>query len=181
MTTENPDDVLTFWFSEAVEAAWFARDEEVDRDIAERFSNTYEMAIKAELDHWQKLPKEALALTIVLDQLPRNLFRGSARSFESDDNALAVAKSALDQGFDQQLSLKERAFFYLPLMHSEDIEEQSRCVELYKTLDNPLALDFAIQHYDIIEKFGRFPHRNNILGRVTTAAEARFLEDHSGF
>ena len=124
MSIETPDDVLTFWFSEPVEAAWFAR---------------------------------------------------------SEDKALAIARKALDQEFDQQTTPRQRPFFYLPLMHSENIEDQSRCVELYKALSNPYALDFAVQHHDIIEQFGRFPHRNSVLGRETTAAEARFLEDHSGF
>lgn len=181
MTTESSEAVITFWFSEPVEAAWFARSEDVDRHIADRFTDTYEDARQGNLDLWQEAPKQALALTIVLDQFPRNLFRGSSRSFESDDRALGVAKHALLQGFDKQLSTKEKPFFYLPLMHCEDIVEQARCVQLYEALDNPYALDFAVKHYDIIKQFGRFPHRNSVLGRESTTAEIQFLESHTGF
>jgi len=181
MNKERAEEILTFWFSDEVEAAWFKRNEAVDREIEEHFAQAYESARLGEMNHWRNTTKEALALTIVLDQFPRNLFRGSPRSFESDHLALANAKYALEQGYEKQLSKKERPFFYLPFMHSEDVKDQRRCITLYEELGNDLALDFAKQHADIINRFGRFPHRNAVLGRETTTEEAEFLTEHPGF
>ncbi|MCA1299493.1 DUF924 family protein [Stappia indica] len=181
MTVRSAPEILDFWFSDAVEQAWFSRSEAVDREIAERFAATYEAARAGALDGWKGAADSALALTISLDQFPRNLFRGSARAFESDSLALASAKHGLAQGYDQAVGDRQRQFFYLPLMHSEDLDDQTRCVALYRDLGDEHALGFAIEHRDIIDRFGRFPHRNKALGRRNTEAEAAFLEHHSGF
>lgn len=181
MAHKSPDEVLNYWFSEAIEAAWFSQSDAVDQEIADHFTQIYDAARNGELSGWRDQARDALALTIVLDQFPRNLFRGSPRSFESDSLALANSKHAIDAGFDAQLSKKERAFFYLPFMHSEKIDDQQRCITLYEELGNSNGLDFAHQHANIIKRFGRFPHRNAVLGRQTTAEEAEFLKEHSGF
>lgn len=181
MNEQPAEEILTFWFSDEVEAAWFNASEKVDREIEVRFMQTYEAARKGELNQWKNTASKALALTIALDQFPRNLFRGSPRSFESDHLALANAGYSLSQGYDQQVSDKQRPFFYLPFMHSEDAADQQQCVALYEELGDDHALDFAHQHADIISRFGRFPHRNAVLGRESTAEEIEFLKEHNGF
>jgi len=174
-------DIRDFWFADTVQPYWFARSDEVDARIKTDFAETYEAAHRGDLDPWMEDAADALSLVIALDQFPRNLFRGSGRSFESNDIALAHARTALDRGYDQDLSETERQFFYLPFMHSEVLADQDRSVTLYAALGNENALDFAHQHRDIIAQFGRFPHRNAVLGRDDTPEEAEFLKTHSGF
>lgn len=180
MATEAKD-ILDFWFSAAMRENWFTKSDAIDADIRARFLDTYEKARAGGMEDWKQQPESALALTILFDQFPRNMFRGSARSFESDGLALDVAVQALDHDFDRQLSPDQRQFFYLPFMHSEKPGDQKRCIELYEALGDEYTLGFARQHRDIIERFGRFPHRNAVLGRKTTPEEATFLEEHSGF
>ncbi|MGU3574105.1 DUF924 family protein [Brucellaceae bacterium C25G] len=174
-------EVLNFWFSDNVEKHWFARSDALDAEIKQRFSGLYEQAHNGAFDDWADDVNSALALTIILDQFPRNMFRGSARSFESDAKARHIAKIAIAKGFDQQHPAKERPFFYLPLMHSEELADQQKSLELYEALGNPNSLDFAHQHHNIIAQFGRFPHRNVALGRENTPEETEFLKTHSGF
>ncbi|MGN7868041.1 DUF924 family protein [Paracoccus sp. 22332] len=183
MTTEpaTAADVLDFWFSDRMEPNWFAKSDDIDAAIRDRFAATYQAAHRRELDDWAATPEGALALVIVLDQFPRNIFRGSGRAFESNDLALDHARAAVDAGFDQQVDAKRRQFFYLPFMHSEDLPDQTRSVELYEALGDPGSLDFAIQHRDIIQQFGRFPHRNAALDRPNTPDEDEFLKTHHGF
>ncbi|WP_374299598.1 DUF924 family protein [Paracoccus sp. (in: a-proteobacteria)] len=181
MTIKTATDVLDFWFSEEMEPQWFAKSDETDLTIRDRFAATYEAAHRRDLDNWATTPEGALALVIVLDQFPRNIFRGSGRAFESNDIALEHARAALDAGFEGQVDAKRRQFFYLPFMHSEDLPDQTRSVELYEALGDAGSLDYAIQHRDIIEKFGRFPHRNAALDRPSTPDEAEFLKTHRGF
>lgn len=177
----SAQDVLDFWFSENVEKHWFIRSDDLDEDIKQRFAALYEQAHSGALDAWGNELHSALALTIILDQFPRNMFRGSGRAFESDAKARQIAKAAIEKGFDQQLTAKERAFFYLPLMHSEDLNDQKKSVALYEVLGNANSLDYAHQHLDIISQFGRFPHRNAALKRENTSQETEFLKTHSGF
>ena len=184
--TEHPDagsarKVLDFWFSSAVEAHWFDSDPEIDRQITEQFSDLYQYAYDGELSDWMKDAESALALVILLDQFPRNMFRGSPRAFASDHMAREVSRAAIDNAFDQQRSARERAFFYLPLMHSEDLLDQTECVQLYRRLQDDNSLDFAIRHHDIIARFGRFPHRNQVMGRESSEDEREFLKTHKGF
>lgn len=181
MTIKTAQDVLDFWFSPEMEPNWFAKSDEIDSRIRDDFAATYEAAHRRELDDWSASPEGALALVIVLDQFPRNIFRGSGRAFESNDIALEHARAALDAGFDSQVDAKRRQFFYLPFMHSEDLPDQTRSVELYEALGEPGSLDYAIQHRDIIELFGRFPHRNAALDRPNTPREDEFLKTHKGF
>ncbi|PWL17792.1 DUF924 domain-containing protein [Falsochrobactrum shanghaiense] len=177
----QPEDILNFWFSPKMRENWFVKSDEIDTEIRDSFLPAYEDARNEKMEGWKQQPESALALTILFDQFPRNMFRGSPRSFESDGLARDIAVQALDHDFDRQLSADQRQFFYLPLMHSEKLSDQKRSVELYEKLADPVSLDFARQHHDIIERFGRFPHRNKVLGRETTAEEAEFLKEHTGF
>jgi uncharacterized protein (DUF924 family) len=171
---ETVDSVLAFWRALGRDK-WFSRDDEVDAVIRRRFLPTYDAAVAGSLAGWEDTPQSALALLIVLDQFPRNMFRGCARAFAADAQARDVAGRALGRGFDQAVVPGERGFFYLPFMHSEDLADQKRCVALYQATDDTDSLKFALIHADIIRRFGRFPHRNAVLGRETTADEQAFL------
>lgn len=180
------EDILNFWFDDpdAIAAGgyrkvWFSKDLDFDRAIQTQFLTDYQQAAIGQLDHWQSTPEGCLALILLLDQFPRNLFRGQPQSFATDAKALTIAEQAIAQGFDQALPLIQRWFVYLPFMHSEDLTMQQRSVQLYTTFqDNPVtpsAYTYALKHLEVIERFGRFPHRNVILGRETTPEEAEFL------
>jgi uncharacterized protein (DUF924 family) len=183
--TKDIDDlaseILEFWFSERVSKLWFERSLELDQQITMRFGETYEFAANGEFDDWSSDARSALALVILLDQFPRNMFRGSRRAFESDAKARLVASAALDAGYDEGLSAQERQFLYLPLMHSEHLADQEKCVTLFTTPDLSESLPFALEHRDIIARFGRFPHRNVTLGRENSVEETEFLKIHKGF
>ena len=171
----TPADVLAFW-REAGPTRWFRKDEAFDAEFRTRFLVAHEATVRGELDAWTGSAEGSLALLILLDQFPRNSFRGTPRMFESDAKAREVAHLAIAASFDTQLEAGLRNFFYLPLMHSEDLADQDRAVELARKLgDDPLR--YAILHRDIIARFGRFPHRNAALGRATTPEERRFLDD----
>lgn len=168
-------DVLAFW-REAGPSRWFRKDDAFDELFRKRFLAAHDAATRGELDAWAGDAQGALALLILLDQFPRNAFRHTPRMFESDAKARGVARQALHAGFDAQVEDELRNFFYLPFMHSEQLVDQDLAVELTQKLGGE-ALRFAIIHRDIIEKFGRFPHRNALLGRPTTPEEQRFLDD----
>lgn len=174
----DPHDVLTFW-RQAGLAAWFSKDPEFDRAFSDRFMAAFMAAARRELDHWLEQPDSALALLVLLDQFPRNVFRGTALMFATDPLALAFARTAIERGHDQAVEPALRVFFYLPLEHSEDLADQERCVALCEPLGGQVA-EFARIHLDVIRRFGRFPHRNPMLGRTTTAEEQAFL-DGGGF
>ena len=181
MTIRTAQDVLDFWFSDAMTPHWFAKSDAIDDRIRHRFADTYHAAHRRELDGWAATPDGALALVIVLDQFPRNIFRGTGRAFESDDIALDHARAAVDAGFDRQIAPDRRAFLYLPFEHSEDLPDQTRSVELFEALGIPDYLDYAIRHREIVARFGRFPHRNLLLDRPDTPDEEEFLKTHKGF
>jgi uncharacterized protein (DUF924 family) len=172
-------DVLTFWRA-AGPKKWFTKDEAFDAEIRQRFLATYEAAAAGQLAAWEESADGALALLLVLDQFPRNMFRNNARAFAADARARAVADRAIARGFDGATPLAERSFFYLPFEHSEDIADQERCIALCRASGDADALKWAELHADIIRKFGRFPHRNAVLGRATTPEEQAFL-DGGGF
>lgn len=179
--TTNPGirDVLTFWF-EAGPERWYTKDTGFDEEIRERFLALHEQAAEGGLTAWEQVPKAALALIILLDQFPRNMFRGTPRSFATDPLARDVAGRAILRGFDRTVEPIERQFFYLPLMHSEELADQDHCLALYKANGPAEGLPFAEEHRAIIIRFGRFPHRNPLLGRAMTEDEQRFL-DEGGF
>jgi uncharacterized protein (DUF924 family) len=168
-------EIVSFW-RDAGPEKWFEQDDDFDRTIRSRFLAAHEAAARGELAAFEASAEGALALLLLLDQFPRNLFRGSARAFATDPQARAVANRALARGFDLQTDETMRPFFYLPFMHSELIADQERCVAFYQALGDAEQLEWALTHRDIVAKFGRFPHRNHALGRATTPAERRFLE-----
>jgi uncharacterized protein (DUF924 family) len=171
----SPSDVVSFW-RQAGPERWFEKDDDFDRTATSRFLATYEAASRGELAAWEANAEGALALVIVLDQFPRNMFRGSARAFAADPLARAVADRALAHGYDKLTEQSLRQFLYLPFMHSELLVDQKRCLQLYESYGDANDLQYAIAHRDIILKFGRFPHRNQVLGRSTTPAEDEFLK-----
>ncbi|MEH3086349.1 MAG: DUF924 family protein [Xylophilus ampelinus] len=173
----QPADVVGFW-RDAGQKRWFAKDDAFDADFRRRFLAAHEAAAAGALGGWETTPDGALALLILLDQFPRNAFRGSARMFATDAQALAIAGRSVDAGFDAAAEPALRPFFYMPFMHSEALADQDRCVELSARLTaGGDTLRYAELHRDIIVRFGRFPHRNPVLGRETTPAEQRFLDD----
>jgi uncharacterized protein (DUF924 family) len=174
-TVVTPAEIVSFWRNAGPDK-WFEKDEAFDREITERFLATHEVASRVELISWQEKAEGALALLILLDQFSRNMFRNSAHAFATDPLARAVADRALAYGFDQTTEQTLRQFFYLPFMHSEVLADQDRCLRLYESYGDANTLKFANIHRNIIVKFGRFPHRNQVLGRVTTAAEFDFLK-----
>jgi uncharacterized protein (DUF924 family) len=171
--------IVTFW-REAGPKRWFEKDQAFDAEIRRRFLATHEAAAAGKLTAWEQDAQGALALLILLDQFPRNMFRGSARAFATDPLARAVAAGALVRGFDAQAPEGMHGFFFLPFEHSEDLADQERCIALNKAAGDADGLKWAGIHADIIRRFGRFPHRNAALGRVTTPEEQAFL-DGGGF
>ena len=176
---QAPGDVLAFWRA-AGSVKWFRKDEAFDAEIKARFLPSCEAAAAGRLSQWETTPEGALALLILLDQFPRNIFRASPRAFAADPLARAVADRAIARGFDQLTQASERQFFYLPFEHSEDLADQERAIALLRALGDADLLKWANLHADIIRRFGRFPHRNSVLGRTTTPEEQAFL-DGGGF
>lgn len=194
-SAENMESVLEFWFGRGSTAAeiadrktplWWSKNDRIDREIAERFTATTEAAAAGQLDRWRETPRGLLALIISTDQFPRNIHRGTPRAFAYDPVALRLAVACADSGADRRLAPIQRVFAYLPFEHSEQLADQRRSVALYQALAQNAAaaerelfdgyLDYARRHHDIIERFGRFPHRNAILGRQSSDEELAFLE-----
>ncbi|MCB1801542.1 MAG: DUF924 domain-containing protein [Gammaproteobacteria bacterium] len=177
----NPDDILTFWFADDMRRAWFRSTPELDALIRDRFEATWLAAAEGALEHWQATPYGALALAIVLDQLPLNMFRGQARAFATEAAAIAVSKQAIAAGFDAQLAGDRVAFLYMPLMHSESLRDQDLSVKLFEAAGLKDNLRFARHHRELIRRFGHFPHRNEILGRTSTVIERLYLASNEAF
>lgn len=167
--------IVAFWRA-AGYGRWFAKSDMFDALVRMRLARAHDAAAAGRLDHWDETPAGALALLILLDQAPRNLFRGGTRAFATDPLAVAVAEAAIARGFDARVTREMRMFFYLPFEHAEDAGLQARCVALFRAHGDADLLRYAEIHAEIIERFGRFPHRNPVLGRDTTKAESGFLE-----
>lgn len=176
MTLPTAADIAAFW-REVGPEKWFAKSEAFDAEITRLFLPAHEAAAGGDLDGWQDTAEGAFALLILLDQFPRNMFRGSPRAFATDAKALAIAEAAIAKGFDRVYEPPERRFFYMPHMHSEELADQQRCIDLCKAADDPEGVKFAVIHRDIIRDFGRFPHRNKVLDRQTTPEEHEFLAE----
>ena len=195
-TMTSATDILHFWFGEldadgmadeAHSSRWWQKSEAFDTLIRERFARLYDKAVLGELDHWTRAPEGRLALVILLDQFSRNMFRDTPQMYAADPLALTVAQEGIEQGVDVQLPFHHRVFLYMPLMHAEDLAAQNRCVDLFEQLVDQSRgraaeaakgnLDFAIAHRDIVARFGHFPHRNQILGRESSAEEEAFLKE----
>ncbi len=169
------DNILHFWFEELEPSQWWIKDKDLDRLIYDRFAEAHEQAIRCELYAWRKTADGRLAEIIILDQFSRNMFRGSPLAFNNDPLALALAQEAKAGGFDQQLPPTKRSFIYLPFMHSESIAIHQIAEKLYSQPGLEANLEWEIKHKQIIERFGRYPHRNAILGRESTEEEIEFL------
>ena len=183
---EQIDEILNFWFGQPDSAPfgqareeWFTKNPAFDEQIRARFASVHDAASTHRLDHWGATARGRLALLLVLDQFSRNLYRDSPRAFASDGQALRLAQEMIDAGLDRNLLAVQRMFVYMPFQHSEDIEQQRRSLELFASLraepETAMCYDYAVRHFDVIEKFGRFPHRNLILGRASTPEEAEYL------
>jgi uncharacterized protein (DUF924 family) len=179
MSEVTPGEIVDFW-RDAGPERWFEKDETFDLTIRQRFLPLHEAAARGELAAFEDSAEGALALVILLDQFPRNMFRGGPQAFATDPLAREVAKRALARGFDRAIDATLRQFFYIPFMHSETLADQDLCVQLCEALGEAGLSQYATTHRDVIAQFGRFPHRNRLLGRGTTADEQRFL-DGGGF
>lgn len=175
----TPQSVLDFWVN-AGPSRWWKKNQQFDADIARLFGGTHLEAASGLLEDWRETPDTTLALVLVLDQFSRNLFRNDPRAFAQDPYCCSIVKAAMENGTDRQARDDINEFFYLPLMHSEDISDQKLCLTEMERLGKVGNIKAAKEHLDIIEKFGRFPHRNAVLGRKTSAAEQAFL-DAGGF
>lgn len=182
----SSQEVLDFWFGPPSDPAygefrqvWFQKDEAFDAEVQERFGELYERAASGELDGWRAEAESCLALVILLDQFSRNMFRGDGRTHATDAQALEVSKYAIEHALDRELAPFQQMFVYMPFMHAEDRDDQRRSVELFEKLSHepgaPDLTEYATGHRDIVERFGRFPHRNALLDRETTPEEAEFL------
>lgn len=172
-------DILDFWFNETLPQQWFQVSEEFDALIRERYGILYHNAASGMIDDWQTDSDGALALCIILDQFPRNMFRGRPEAFATDKKALLVAKQAIHKGFDIILTPLKRRFIYLPFEHSENLNDQRRSVQLFETMknDDPVGYEHALKHLQVIERFGRFPGRNAALSRSSTEEELEYLKN----
>jgi uncharacterized protein (DUF924 family) len=172
----TPKQIVAFW-KQAGPKRWFKKDPAFDQKLREKFLVTHQAAEMGKFADWEDSPEGVLALLLLLDQFPRNMFRGTQRAFANDELARAVAARAIKRGFDKKTDLPLRSFFYLPFEHSETLEDQKTSMRLFKAMKDKEQLRWAKMHYDIIERFGRFPHRNEILRRNSTPEETAFLDD----
>jgi uncharacterized protein (DUF924 family) len=185
--TRPPQEILEFWFSDQARSLWFEKSADFDALIRQRFEATHQAALAGRLESWEDAAESCLALVILLDQFSRNMYRGSARAFAADAQARAVADRTIARGHDRTLPPDRRWFLYLPFEHSENLADQRRAVALFRADADAAAgadreraleqLDYALRHLAAVERFGRFPHRNELLGRETSEDEAAYLRD----
>jgi uncharacterized protein (DUF924 family) len=178
---KQPQQIIEYWYAEEMRSHWFASTSALDNLIRDRYETLWEQAAVGQLDTWKETPEGCLALAIILDQFPLNMFRNQAKSFATEGQAIEVTLFALDQGFDKQISSDKLEFLIMPLMHSEKLTHQDLAVTLFAQYDLADNLRFAQHHRDIIRRFGRFPHRNAILGRDSTEQELAYLQSKEAF
>lgn len=181
MAIKTAEQIISFWFSDPVRPLWFNATVEFDAQLRDEFLQTYRAALQGELADWAQTAEGALALVICLDQLPLNMFRGQAESFDGEAPSREVAAAAIAQGFAEKLRNEQKAFLFMPFMHSESLFDQRRSVALFEQAGLMDNLRWAKHHRDIIARFGRFPHRNAILGRESTAEETAWLASDEAF
>ena len=176
-------EILDFWFVQSSPAQWFQKNADFDAIVKNQFEPAYNLAVQGMFDHWRDTPDGCLAYILLLDQFPRNMFRGAPEAFATDRRALDMAQSALEKSFDKLLPLEQRRFIYLPFEHDETMESQEKSVRLFEKMksSDPIAYDYAVRHKEVIEQFGRFPHRNAALNRQNTAQENEYLKNNIGF
>ena len=173
--------LIDFWFSDEVSKCWFNSTAKFDQQLFERYNDTWQLAQQDKYDHWCETALGSLALVILLDQFPLNMFRGQAKCFFTEAKSREVSRAAIDRGFDRDLSARQRSFLYMPFMHSEDLDDQAFALKLFDQPGLGDQLRYARHHYSIVEQFGRFPHRNKILGRKSTNDEVEYLNSKRGF
>jgi uncharacterized protein (DUF924 family) len=176
-----PEDILKFWFSEPMSKHWFSATAEIDQHIRDQYEELWQQAAVGALDEWKSTPEGCLALCIVLDQFPLNMYREDGRRYSTEQMAVEVCLYAVMKSFDQQLTDTQKAFLYMPLMHSESIEHQDTSVALFDAAGLEENLKFAEHHREIVQRFGRFPHRNQALGRESTQEEIEWLASDEGY
>ncbi|GFR95555.1 membrane protein [Elysia marginata] len=169
-------DIITFWFEEIAPRQWFVKDSDFDEQIRQRFSDVHQAATRCELSPWRETPEGRLAEVIILDQFSRNLYRDTAQAFASDSLALALAQEAVSNGHDKALTPHQKAFLYMPWMHSESAVIHHEAVALFSQPGLEDNYQFELRHKAIIDRFGRYPHRNALLGRQSTPEELEFLQ-----
>jgi len=178
---ETASDVIKFWFSEKIKPRWFNSTPEFDQLLRDRYLETYKAAVNGELSEWSATPDGSLALVIIFDQFPLNMFRSMAQGFLTEADSRRVASDAIDKQFDEMLSEEQKAFLYMPFMHSETLDDQDKSIALYEKAGLSENLKFARHHREIVIRFGRFPHRNEILGRSSTPEEINYLQSTEAF
>lgn len=181
MNSTNYNEVLEFWFSETIQKLWFNSTPKFDEVIRVKYSSLWEQASKNLLEEWQESPLGSLSLIIVLDQFPLNMFRGTAKSFSTESQAITLTRVAISKGYDKQITINQLPFLYMPLMHSESLEDQNDSVTLFEQTKLENSIRFAKHHRNIVAKFGRFPHRNKILNRLSTIEEQTYLASPQAF
>lgn len=177
----NPQEVIGYWYSDRIRKRWFSSTPELDAEIREKYEPLWISGVRGELDGWRTTAAGCLALVLVFDQFPLNMFRGQARSFQTEARAREVAREALNNKFDTELEKEKLPFLFMPFMHSEQLEDQDLAVALFERYGLNENLRFALHHREIVRKFGRFPHRNEILGRENTPEEREYLASKSAF
>ncbi len=175
------ESIIDYWYSDTIKPAWFNSNADLDKQIRSEYESLWKAVLRGEYAHWRDSAEGCLALTIVLDQFPLNMFRGEVKSFSTTGMAIKVARHAIEQGFDQQLPKEKRVFLYMPLMHSENMDDQALSVKMFEQAGLQDNLRFARHHHDLIKRFGRFPHRNKILQRESSPQEQQYLESDDAF
>jgi uncharacterized protein (DUF924 family) len=176
-----PTEILDFWYSERMQKHWFSSTPEVDQEILDKYESLWDQAAAGQLDLWCETPAGSLALVIVLDQLPLNMFRNQAKTFSTGDQAVRISRQAIDNKYNEQIEKDKVAFLFMPLMHSEDMDDQDLSVKMFTETGLDGFVKFADGHRDIVKRFGRFPHRNAILSRESTADELAYLASDEAF
>ncbi len=177
----SPETIIDFWFAESSRGLWFKSTPEMDAQLRDRFIDIWLAAAEEKFSAWEESPTGALALAIILDQFPLNMFRGKPLTFSTEAQARTIARAAIDRQFDKTLTDEQKCFIYMPFMHSEDMTDQDRSIELFDQSGLEESIRFAHHHRDIVQRFGRFPHRNEILGRHSTQEELDYLASPEGF
>ena len=175
----EPADIIDYWFSEKSKQFWFASTPSIDKEITSRYETVWEKAASGGLSSWGETADGSVALIIILDQFPLNMFRGKAKGFKTESMAVEVALNAIDNGFDEEMDNEKLLFLFMPLMHSENLDHQNLQVYLFEKYN--FNLEFSKHHRDLVKKFGRFPHRNEILGRMSTMEELAYLLSDNAF
>lgn len=187
MNTSLPDSpvtlasILEYWYSDRIKKHWFNSNEELDNEIKDKYEEVWKAAIRGEFNEWKESAEGCLALAIVFDQLPLNMFRGEVESFSTEAMAVKISKLAIEKGFDKNIDKDKLAFLYMPLMHSENIHDQDLSVSLFEKAGLDENAKFARHHREIVQKFGRFPHRNEILQRESSQSEIDYLNSEKAF